>query len=225
MSLAQPPTYFQPGVYDPSASSFRPFGSSAPSTDGASVTSDGIDRPLPAVSDSGIYAPQGMPFDGPPPLSAISKPDGRLDFVRGFGLDIPEEEEPEEEEHVSSHIDDQEDGNAGDTEEDEEKGEEGSDGETTAPHSQLHSRHNSRQHVARLSVALSLRSVGGNFGAIDERERTHSKRPSLFNAFARTEEEDDDKDELDVAAVQEWTGSEEEGFLGAEDSDDEVRFN
>ncbi|THU89448.1 hypothetical protein K435DRAFT_969104 [Dendrothele bispora CBS 962.96] len=106
-----------------------------------------------------IHAPQGrapvvMSSLVVPPLSAISRPDSKPDFIRGFGLDIPEEEEEEEEEY--DHIDRdrvQDEESSGD------EGDEGTDAMTeegTAPHTRHHSRHESR-----LSAALSLRSFGG----------------------------------------------------------------
>ncbi|TFK19893.1 hypothetical protein FA15DRAFT_626187 [Coprinopsis marcescibilis] len=224
MSLAQPPTYLTPG-FSPMTPQYNPFASSAASMDGASVTSDNISRPTSAVSDIGIYAPQGrVPFEGPP-LSAIPKSDSRPDFIRGFGLDIPEEEEPEEESFALDLAD--ESGNTGDTED--EDGDEPQDmdidetdratsmGGTTAPQSRLHSRH-----VSRLSAALSLRSVGGNFGAIitEDGSSVHQssppRRPGVLKAFKNVQ----DGDDLDAAA-QDWTGSEEEGYLGTETSDDE----
>ncbi|EAU93335.2 hypothetical protein CC1G_08648 [Coprinopsis cinerea okayama7 len=220
MSLAQPPTFAN--------STFNPFSSG----DSLSVTGENLDRPTSAVSDSGLYPHQGQHYDGPPPLSAIPKSDNRPDFIRGFGLEIPEEEEPEEEENDASRTIDQDDGNNGDTEEgghgegdetqDMDIDEATSMGERTAPHSRIHSRHGSR-HVSHLSAALSLRSVGGNFGAIlaenVEHHSTPPRRPSVIGTFEGMAEEREDFE--DVAAVQEWTGSEEEGFLGTETSDDE----
>jgi hypothetical protein len=85
------------------------------------------------------------------PPSLTSRPNSRPDFTRGFGLDIPEEDEPE---GNTSRIQD-------DTIETEAQ-----DGLTTVAHSRHHSRH-----LSHLSAALSLRSVGGTAaGAPNERE-------------------------------------------------------
>ncbi|KAF8887705.1 hypothetical protein BD779DRAFT_1525783 [Infundibulicybe gibba] len=88
MSLAQPPTY-SPLLFDPFTAATNPFGPNAV------LGSDQLVRPpLPTIVTSvpqeSIHAPQGRA-----PLSAV-RPDSRPDFVRGFGLDIPEEDEEAE---------------------------------------------------------------------------------------------------------------------------------
>jgi hypothetical protein len=100
----------------------------------------------------------------PPPLSAVGAPafQSQIDFVRGFGLDTPLELEEEDEDfHLqrTERSEDEEDGDTSDSDN-------GSDLEakreiddaTTPGDSRWHSRH-----VSRISAALSLRSVGGNF--------------------------------------------------------------
>ncbi|KAH6917642.1 hypothetical protein BKA70DRAFT_1368012 [Coprinopsis sp. MPI-PUGE-AT-0042] len=196
MSLAQPPSF---GSYDPIASSFNPFASSNGSMDS--------DRPKSAVSEGGLRPSQ--PDLGSSPILRL---DSRPDFIRGFGLEIPEEEEPEEGDNVSVGSD-HTDGNAGDTEEDvagvEEEEDMELEGVPTASHSRLHSRRTSR-HVSRVSAALSLRSIGGNHGAIEPHPEGYVPP-----------EREVPSDYEDVAAVQEWTGSEEEGYNAADTSDDE----
>lgn len=167
---------------------FNPFG---PLSD----FGDDLARPLSTVSDSGILGSSPLADSASSSLSVptLSRPTSRPDFVRGFGLDIPEEadeeaelDEQERREHEmrwknrqaaddeddQSEVDRETDtGNAGDTEEDDytrETGEDGEedmdlDNETEAPQSRIHSRH-----VSRLSAALSLRSVGGNLSAMLE---------------------------------------------------------
>ncbi|KAJ3556404.1 hypothetical protein NP233_g11986 [Leucocoprinus birnbaumii] len=96
----------------------------------------------------------------PPPLSAVQPPESRPDFIRGFGLDIPEEEEPEEEETQQDVRRDESDADATqDMEIDE-------DGELTnrsVSHqaSPFQSRRHSR-HASKFSTHLSLGSFGGS---------------------------------------------------------------
>jgi len=130
-----------------------------------------------------IHAPQGrapvVMSSLVPPLSAVSRPDSKPDFIRGFGLDIPEEEEEEEEEEYD-HRD--RDRMEDDDEDDGERDEGTEEGEGTAPHSRHHSRHESR-----LSAALSLRSFGGlvaeglneRFGVSESDDRNRDGRTDL----------------------------------------------
>ena len=140
---------------------------------------------------------------------SISRGSSRPDFVRGFGIDIPEEEEPQEEEpqpdtDVEEKSRDNEDGldlvrvpSQPTTE---------PDGMTPIAQSSYHSRH-----VSRLSHALSLRSVGGIHDMdIPEQVDMVPIRSPIGNPSI---------DDLDQEAVGEWTGS-EDVRLG---SDDEVR--
>lgn len=167
-----------------------------------------------------------------PPSAGSSRPESRPDFMRGFGVEIPEEEEPPEEEaalHLGEDVDAPEDADEDeeaerthmqdqevdmelevemDAETDIEADDE--DGASTVAQSRMHSRH-----VSRLSAALSLVSVG----------RVQDDAPGLLG----TEEEDElemempvPADGMDTDAVEEWTGS-EDFRTGQESSDDEVR--
>ncbi|KAG2091517.1 uncharacterized protein F5147DRAFT_586270 [Suillus discolor] len=197
LSLAHPPLH--ENFYIPSAS-FNPFGPNA------ILGSDSIEtnlstEPFP-VPIEGIHAPQGrVPVSVPsliPP--GISRGSSRPDFIRGFGLDIPEEEEPPEEEIPA------------DTDDNAVIDIEGLDGQdsgrdaTTVALSRLHSRH-----VSRLSAALSLRSVGGvTEGAMSEAKLAPIRSPADNPGI----------DDLDKEAVGEWTGS-EDMHADKEQSDDE----
>ncbi|PPQ66775.1 hypothetical protein CVT26_009761 [Gymnopilus dilepis] len=221
MSLAQPPSYHSP--FSSSPSPFNPFGHNA-----ILGTESVADSQVSETSEDPIHAPQGrVPMTAPSfaraPLSAVGGNDGQIDFVRGFGLDIPSESEdagrriePIEE------TDEEGEGDATqDMELEEDREEDIDDGTTTAPQTRLHSRH-----VSKLSAALSLRSVGGNF--------TAEARAAVDKAeIGPTEEADDEGDEadkenepprnlqnVDVDPVEEWTGS-EDVYLGMESSDDE----
>lgn len=139
---------------------------------------------------------------------SISRGSSRPDFIRGFGLDIPEEEEPQEEEplpktEVEQLSPDNEDGlglvrppSQPTTE---------PDRMTPLAQSRLHSRH-----ISRLSHALSLHSVGGIHDmAVSEQVDMVPIRSPVGNPTI---------DDLDQEAVGEWTGSEDVRL----DSDDEV---
>jgi len=183
---------------------FNPFGPSAV------LGSDGIEpeTPLEIPSVLGIHAPQGRIPAMLPPLSAgVSRGSSRPDFARGFGLDIPEEEEPQED------VPTNEDQTAVKEEKD-----------ITRPNSEGHpepeklisvgpSAHHSR-HVSRLSHTLSLRSVGGVRNGVvpDEIDIVPIRSPVG----------DPGIDDLDQEAVGEWTGSED---LRMDESDDEVSRN
>lgn len=206
LSLAHPhpPPPFLPSFYNPAAA-FNPFGPSAV-LGSDSIQDQAVEHHVPSPIE-GILAPQGrVPVSisslAPP---SISRGSSRPDFVRGFGIDIPEEEEPQEEEpHPDTDMEerspDDEDGlgvvrapSQPNTE---------PDGATTVAQSTLHSRH-----VSRLSRALSLYSVGG----IHDSEQVDMVpiRSPVGNPTV---------DDLDKEAVGEWTGSEDVRL----DSDDEV---
>ncbi|EIW86254.1 hypothetical protein CONPUDRAFT_114402 [Coniophora puteana RWD-64-598 SS2] len=93
MSLAQPSAFSQsPSFYNPTAS-FNPFGPNA--VLGSDQIEGEIDIQQRLAPIEGIHAPQGrvpftMPSLAPPPLSRGSS---RPDFARGFGAEIPEEDE------------------------------------------------------------------------------------------------------------------------------------
>ncbi|KAI0043626.1 hypothetical protein FA95DRAFT_1563095 [Auriscalpium vulgare] len=179
LSLAAQP--FQPSrpMYNP-LESFNPFGPDA------TLGSDAIEH-SDARSDPGAPTDQSL---APPQLPV--RADSRPNFVVGFGLDIPEEEEPEEEgvaeashmangnadETIDMELEGLDDRTGYDTQEDIEDEDVGSI--TTAAQSRMHSRH-----VSKLSAALSLLSVGGKAPAHE------------------ADREDQDGD------VDEWTGSED----------------
>ena len=237
MSLAQPPSY-QSSLYSTSPSPFNPFGPHSILGTESVAESQASDSSF--MQADLIHAPQGrIPMAAPafaPPTLPTNV--GHIDFIRGFGLDIPleseeeEEEEdrghglaipldPEEEEEEEHRAERSDEGDAvdvtQDTEVDERHTHDGSvdadDGTTTAPQSRLHSRH-----VSKLSAALSLRSVGGNFqaefpSAAEEEEREADERSE------GDEKENRPPQNLDLDPVEEWTGSED---LYMDTSDDEV---
>ncbi|KAF9560205.1 hypothetical protein CPC08DRAFT_665707 [Agrocybe pediades] len=230
MSLAQPASYQSslfssaPSPFNPSP--FNPFGHSvlAPESVAESTASDGSSGP-----NDGIIAPQGrvplsMSNFAPPPLSAVGG-QSHIDFIRGFGLDAPLESEEEEEEARNNDNEEADDEDEADNarDETEEKGSvaDYDDGETTGPQSRLHSRH-----VSRLSAALSLRSVGGNFGAqfrndVEVEQRLESEDGNDGSDEAEKENEPPrDMPAVVDPAVEEWTGS-EDLYLGQDESDDE----
>ncbi|KAI0369968.1 hypothetical protein BV20DRAFT_967326 [Pilatotrama ljubarskyi] len=215
ISLAQPSSH-QSSLYNSSPSAaFNPFGPNA------TLGSDQVlprlsPAPPPAPSET-IHAPQGrVPTNvsslAPPPV--LSRPESRPDFMRGFGVEIPEEEEPEE--APLAHEETQDDAEAladmsmASVEETDHDGDQ--DDLSTVAQSRMHSRH-----VSKLSVALSLRSVGGmvdESATIMEHEVVPVRSPA-----GELEVEDLDAD-ADQEAVGEWTGS-EDLRTAAETSDDE----
>ncbi len=211
MSLAQPSTQSLFPYNNGSVASLNPFGHDAVlGSDQMPSRSPRVSPGPPAIGE--IHAPQGrVPVALPslaPPLS-VSRPDSRPDFTRGFGLDIPEEEEEEEEvaeDENMSQADSDEEGFDEEVDDDEDRGTEDA-GMTTASQSQRHSRHTSK-----LSTALSLRSFGVfNVDGINERT---DLEPIADGNISMEEKHDLD-------GVEEWTGS-EDVFMGHESSDDEV---
>ncbi|KAG6334085.1 hypothetical protein ID866_5001 [Astraeus odoratus] len=197
LSLAHPPAVYPP-YYNPTAA-FNPFGPCAV------LGSDSIEPDTPLESAPGILAPQGrVPATLPPLTVGISRGSSRPDFVRGFGLDIPEEEEPQEEAPA----------NVVQNAVNEEAGVTLPDSQNEVEHEKMaavdHTAHHSR-HVSRLSHTLSLRSVGGvrNGVAPDQIDIVPIRSP-IGNPRI---------DDLDKEAVGEWTGSED---LRLDDSDDEA---
>lgn len=197
MSLAHPPSYIR-SPFEEGAST-NPFGHDA-------VLGD--DQPQPASPYLLENAPPVLIRTSfvdaapPPPLSAVQPPEGRPDFIRGFGLDIPEEEEPDEEEEQIKvdHSEDEPEDVTQDMELDE-------DGERThrsysQQASPFQSRHHSR-HASKLSAHLSLGSFGGNDLApsilhkdsIDGSEGIQNENEPSHVAID------------DVDAVGEWTGT------------------
>ncbi|EIW65282.1 uncharacterized protein TRAVEDRAFT_68801 [Trametes versicolor FP-101664 SS1] len=220
MSLAQPPSH-QSSMFNPAG--FNPFGPNAIL---------GSDQVLPRLSPAPglappetIHAPQGrVPTNvaslAPPPSQ--SRPESRPDFMRGFGVEIPEEEEPEEVPHGQEEVQEDEavvetaeaDMSMASVEETDQEDEQ--DGLSTVAQSRIHSRH-----ISKLSVALSLRSVGGmvdDDGTIPEHEVVPVRSPT---GEMEVEDLDGDGDvDADQEAVGEWTGS-EDLRTGPETSDDE----
>ncbi|KIK96867.1 hypothetical protein PAXRUDRAFT_825497 [Paxillus rubicundulus Ve08.2h10] len=204
LSLAHPPPPIHTAFYNPTAA-FNPFGASA--ILGSDSIEEGAEPYVLALSQ-GIHAPQGrvplsIPALAPP---SISRGSSRPDFVRGFGLDIPEEEEPQEKEELPGVDVGPNPGNHGDgvASTDSQSSTE-LDGLTTAAQSTYHSRH-----VSRLSFALSLRSVGGIHDEVmPEEVDIVPIRSPVGNPII---------DDLDKEAVGEWTGSED---LRLDDADDE----
>lgn len=207
MSLAQPPPH-QNVLFNPPSTSFNPF------SPNSSVSSDhlGLDPLSNANTVEGLHAPQGrVPVTaasfGPP-----SRGDSRPDFSRGFGLDVPEEEEePEEKPYVASEdVTDEGAPLDGTDEFGEYDGDDNQDGMTTAAQSRLHSRHVSRlsdfSHQSAGSFARDLLREGADIVPL----RSPVGNPAV--------------DDLDQDAIGEWTGSETEEHLHtAETSEDEVR--
>lgn len=154
-----------------------------------------------------------------PGLIERSRPNSRPDFVVGFGLEIPEEEEPEEELMKMQELEDmrseRSDSNgsvtADETEnEEEEEMEQGDD----APRSHL-------GHRTRLSASLSLRSVGGHRESLTSPQFIPPTRSPIGSPAVDDLDADDvHTGEIDTDAIGEWTGSEDPQAGGA--SSDEV---
>ena len=187
--------------------------------------------PNPSLPTDSICSPDTRSDPGAPTDQSLAPPampvraDSRPDFVRGFGLDVPEETEEELEQEDMEAEQDSQDVPEGDEEEqglaeashialagtddtmdmeldidvDEADAEVGSI--TTAAQSRVHSRH-----VSKLSATLSLLSVGGH---VRDKERG-----AVHNVRGEGDLEDD--------AVGEWTGS-EDLRTGVETTEDEVR--
>jgi hypothetical protein len=118
-----------------------------------------------------------------PAPAGLSGYTSRPDFVVGFGLDIPEEEEPEESEEVQ---------------EDEDK-EKMSDTEVEDQEDMVNNKAHSR-HRSRLSAVLSLRSFHQNRDQNIPPARSPVGNPAI---------DDLDIGDKDAEAVGEWTGSED----------------
>lgn len=171
-----------------------------------------------------IHAPQGrVPANlaSLAPILPLSRPESKPDFSRGFGLDVTEEEEePEEDEEededavaadlsqsldegdtedaeVESRDDQDHDGGDADVDADMELDldEVDEDGMSTVGQSRIHSRH-----VSKLSVALSLVSVGRAAESAAELAEEIEIIPSRSPVG---------EVEVDVDPAEEWTGSED----------------
>ncbi|THG97227.1 hypothetical protein EW026_g4730 [Hermanssonia centrifuga] len=199
-------------VYNPTAA-FNPFGPAA--TLGSDQifkrSSPGVPSVSVTVDTTTIHAPQGRvptSVSSLAPPAPLSRPESRPDFLRGFGLDITEEEEEPVDDADADHSvpsemtqDDRVDIELED--------ETDIDGVTTVAQSRIHSRH-----VSKVSAPLSLRSVGGADESSALGAAMHEMVPS------REAVGDVEVDDVDGDAVAEWTGS-EDLRTGAETSDDE----
>lgn len=189
---------------------------------GHSVTipSDGLRSPD-RRSDPGAPTDQSL---APPAMPA--RADSRPDFMRGFGLDVPEETEEELELEQEQAEQDEQDDSEGHEEErvlaeashvalmgsddtmnmdlDVDEADAEVSSITTAAQSRIHSRH-----VSRLSASLSLLTVGGH---VSDREEIES------DAIEQGERDGDSEDD----AIGEWTGSEDMRTT-TETTEDEVR--
>ncbi|KAJ3767389.1 hypothetical protein FB446DRAFT_675383 [Lentinula raphanica] len=269
LSLVQPPTTgirSSPGLFrTPSTgATSNPFGPNAVLGNDQITVRDSVSPSLPEVEstmNSNIYAPQGRkpvvmstlvssePSSLAPPLSAV-RTDSRPDFIRGFGLDIPEEVEEEglEEEEIKmpSWAQHRDGGDLETTEsqlgqdadyddkndrslDDQEREEMESNGLLTASQSRHHSRH-----ASRLSAALSLRSFGGLVAdSLNERlAEMHSASNSVVlglsnNSMIGTGTLGVARGQMPLELLtkdkelEEWTGSEDvDGFGHADDEED-----
>lgn len=191
MSLALPPQPF----FEAGASPFDPFG---PNVD---LEVEPIAHSGPDTLQEGIFAPQGrvpVSVASLVPPQALSRPTSRPDFIRGFGIDIPEEEEPEE---------------VREAEPSQENIQEEvileyapeippNDGTATALQSRFHSRH-----VSKLSTALSIRSSG----ALEDEEFIGEEvLVDVVDNIDADHSDDEQRENLDLEdPVGEWTGSED----------------
>ena len=187
--------------------------------------------PNPSLPTDSVRSPDTRSDPGAPTDQSLAPPampvraDSRPDFVRGFGLDVPEETEEELEQEDMEAEQDSQDVPEGDEEEqglaeashialagtddtmdmdldiDVDEADAEVDSITTAAQSRVHSRH-----VSKLSATLSLLSVGGH---VRDKERV-----AVRNVQGEGDLEDD--------AVGEWTGS-EDLRTGVETTEDEVR--
>lgn len=175
-SVSNPPVLT---TYNPTAA-FNPFGPQA-------------------ILGSDQIFPRNTNTDGPNPKSPNpargpgSRPLSRPDFTRGFGIDIPEEEEPPEEPGTHNEQEADQDSDM-DLVEAEVDGEVEAEDEGVAMLNRIHSRH-----VSRLSAALSLRSVG----------RQQDASPGAGSPAMNPMDDDLDFIERETDGVAEWTGSEE----------------
>jgi hypothetical protein len=172
LSVSSPPTY------NPAAA-FNPFGPQATlGSDQIFPRNQNMDHPTPK-SPSSVGGPSSRPLSRP-------------DFIRGFGLDIPEEEEPSEEAEVD--IEEADQGSDMDLVEAEPDAEAEAEDEGVAMLNRIHSRH-----ISRLSAALSLRSVG----------RQQDSLPDARSPIVDPMVDELDLIEKETDGVAEWTGSED----------------
>ncbi|KAG5730024.1 hypothetical protein E4T56_gene20184 [Termitomyces sp. T112] len=208
MSLAHPSSQ---SFLDSNGSTYNPFGPSI----GLEV--DPIPYSGPSALQGGIHSSHGhvpLTLNSLPP-NATSRPTSRPDFIRGFGLDIPEEEEEEEgaknaaEETHEEELD-------GDGEQvikyspvqlasHSPKTERNVDGAATVSQSRYHSRH-----ASKLSAALSTQSAN----VLDTDHFIEEENLAIKNEVEAGDQENNLED-----LVGEWTGSED--VYTGETTDDE----
>jgi hypothetical protein len=169
-------------TYNPSAA-FNPFGPQATLGSDQIFSRALATDHLPSKSPNSVGGPSSRPLSRP-------------DFIRGFGLDIPEEEEPPEEADADIE-EDADQGSDMDLVEGEADVEAETEDEGVTILNRIHSRH-----VSRLSATLSLRSVGRQQDALPRGldSRSHIGNPTV---------DDLDLIEKETDGVGEWTGSED----------------
>ncbi|EJD04490.1 uncharacterized protein FOMMEDRAFT_140427 [Fomitiporia mediterranea MF3/22] len=196
MSLAPGVVYPQPAL--------NGFGAKQ-NLDKQSTTSD-EDSVAKASSPLSIYAPQGrVPAQLQVP-SAPARTESRPDFIRGFGLDIPEEEEEEEEELQRTETEPTAETTMAESPKVLEDDAPPSvpmqlnnvENNVVAPKEGTHTRHTSR-----ISVALSLGSVSKN---MDVTMVDHSRHSSI--AMPGENHGAEHNQEVLPDPLNEWTGSE-----------------
>ena len=187
LSVSNSPTV---PAYNPAAA-FNPFGPQATlGSDQIFSRALNTDNP-PSKSPNSVAGPSSRPLSRP-------------DFTRGFGLDIPEEEEPPEE--ANADIEEEADrGSDMDLVDGETDAEVETEDDGVAMLNHIHSRH-----VSRLSAALSPRSPAHQQAPLlDARDPIGSPIVGLL-----------DLTEKEVDGVAEWTGSEDQRG----DSDEVLTF-
>jgi len=195
MSLVNPGSLPAAVVYNPSLGS-NPFGSQA------IMGSDQVEVTVPPHISSALRPPpqfSAIPNSLSPGAVERSRPSSRPDFVVGFGLDIPEEEEPEEEEVQKVEEEEHEE----EDDDDMDAASERTTEETEVEEIVERVRPSHLGHRARLSAALSLRSIGGH------REQMGQVIPPTLSPVGNPAVDDLDAVERDTDAVGEWTGSED----------------
>jgi hypothetical protein len=175
----------------------------------------------------GLYAPQAR---APMHLSVPQTPsraESRPDFVRGFGLDIPEEDEPEEEPRPAPVPDT----TAYDLPAQDGQQLVGEDeaaiglGETQEEPAAVEVEENKpavhTRHASRISVALSVGSTRQMETIMQNDEGANAQ--AYEDEVEASESQQADGAEAEVAGVEEWTGSEDVQTDG--ESDDGVSMS
>ena len=216
MATLNPPTQ----IYNP-LGAFNPFGSTASlgsdevagPSDSISSCHDGLERDPPPH----LHAPQGvvplslnMQSDTTTASSSSSRVASTVpDFTRGFGLDIPEEEDEELE--ASGETDATGGIHSLDGRGSDEVNEPDDDVTTAGAHT---------RHVSRVSVALSLKSVDERSGRMEVEDTIEENAPPElqtaveWNIANRANDQDTTGNRDNEAApdpAEEWTGSEDNG--------------